>query len=81
VIDTGVRQQPLLGIAALPAQHLPLRQMQRTPCRGAVAPTSNQLLLHHDRQRQIEIVAAEEQVFANRDALEGKLPLLERGTD
>ncbi len=57
----------LLRGAALPPEDEPLPE--RESCRTAVG----QLLLDESRQCQIDVVPAEQQVFANRDPLESKL--------
>ena len=68
-----VGQQRFLRRAALAAQHLPLRQRELARRR--------QLLLDERRQREIEVVAAEQQVLADRDALERQLVVLDAGAN
>ncbi len=72
---TAGREQLLLGGAAFPPQRLPLNEGQ---LRGLT-----ELLLNQHSEREIQVVTAEKQMFADRDPLEDELsqPLVNAGAD
>ena len=63
-----VGEQRFFRRGALAAQRLALREGQ---------PRRRQLLLDERREREVEVVAAEQQVLADGDALEGQLVALD----